>query len=41
MCKQIRTNSLKNQITYKLLTKKSYTYIYLTVYKQMINSKQN
>ena len=34
MCKQISSNLFKNVITYK-----SYMYIHLIVYKQMINSK--
>ena len=35
VCKQITLTFLKNKITYKLFTYKSYSYIHLTVYKQM------
>ena len=37
MCKQISSNSFKNEITRKLLTYKSYMYMYLNVCKQMID----
>ena len=35
VCKQISSDSFKNEITYKLFTYKSYAY----PFKQMINSK--
>ena len=33
VCKQIRSNSFKNEITYKLFTYKSYMYMHLNVCK--------
>ena len=37
MYKQISSNFFNNRITYKLSSYKSYVYIDLTVYKQMID----
>ena len=37
----MNSNSLKNNITYKLFTYKSYMYNHLTVSKQMIDVKLN
>ena len=31
VCKQMSSDSFKNKVTYKLLTKKSYIYIYIYV----------
>ena len=39
MFKWISSNSLKNQITYKLVTYKWYMYIYLNACKQMTDVK--
>ena len=39
MCKQISSNSFKNEITYKLFPYKSYMYIHLNVSKQMTDVK--
>ena len=39
VCKQISYNSFKNQITYKLVTYKSFMYTYLNVCKQMTDVK--
>ena len=35
VCKQISSNSFKNEITYKLFTYKSYMYIHSNVCKKM------
>ena len=39
MCKQISSNSSKNEITYKLFTYKSYMCNHLNVCKQMTDVK--
>ena len=35
MCRQISSDSFKNEITYQLFIYKSYMYVYLNVFKQM------
>ena len=40
MCKEISFNSIKNEITYNY-SLINHIYIYLSVWKQMINSKKN
>ena len=39
MCKQISSNSFKNEIAYQIFIYKSYVYIQLTVCKQMTDVK--
>ena len=39
VCKQINSNSFKNEITYKLLIYKAYMYIHLNVCIQMTDVK--
>ena len=39
LCRQISSNSFKNEITYKLFTYKSVLHIHLNVYKQITDVK--